>query len=94
MLRLYANENFPVETVHLLRALGYDIKTTHESGKSNLGIPDEEVLEYAISDTRAVITINRRDFIRLHKNNRYTLELLFVPKMTISKISLLVFTKL
>ncbi len=69
MVKLYANENFPLETVLILRQLGYDILTTHEAGKSNLKIPDEEVLDYAISEKRAIITVNRKDFIRLHRAN-------------------------
>jgi predicted nuclease of predicted toxin-antitoxin system len=69
MLKLYANENFPLETVLILRNLGYDVLTTHEMGKSNLSIPDEEVLAFAISESRAILTINRKDFMRLHRLN-------------------------
>ena len=69
MAKLYANENFPVETVTILRKLGYDILTTHEAGNSNLKISDEEVLAYAIAEKRAIITVNRKDFIRLHRAN-------------------------
>ena len=69
MLKLYANENFPLETVLILRNIGYDVLTTHEIGKSNLGIPDEDVLDSAISENRAVLTVNRKDFMRLHRLN-------------------------
>jgi predicted nuclease of predicted toxin-antitoxin system len=69
MVRLYANENFPIAAVHILRNFGYDVITTHEVGQSNLRIPDENVLIYAISEKRAVITVNRKDFIRLHRSN-------------------------
>jgi uncharacterized protein with PIN domain len=69
MLRLYANENFPLETVQVLRKMGYDVLTTHEMGKSNLSIPDEDVLAFAISENRAIVTINRKDFMRLHRLN-------------------------
>ena len=69
MLKLHANENFPLETVQFLRNLGYDVLTTHEIGKSNLRIPDEDVLTFAISENRAILTINRKDFIRLHRLN-------------------------
>jgi predicted nuclease of predicted toxin-antitoxin system len=68
-MKLYANENFPIETVLILRNLGYDVLSTHESGKSNLKIPDEEVLTFAISEQRAIITLNRKDFRRLHRLN-------------------------
>ena len=67
MARLYANENFPVDVVRELRALGHDVLTTHDVGRSNQGIEDDAVLRYAIDNDRCVITINRRDFIRLHR---------------------------
>lgn len=67
MARLYSNENFPAPVVEALRALGHDVLTTHEAGKSGLAIPDDEVLEFAISENRAVITLNRKHFVRLHR---------------------------
>ena len=69
MLKLYANENFPLETVQILRNLGYDVVTTHEMGNANLIIPDDAVLAFAISENRAILTINRKDFKRLHRIN-------------------------
>lgn len=69
MIKLYANENFPVETVVILRSLGYDILSTHDVGQSNLKIPDEEVLAFAIVEKRAIITVNRKDFKRLHHSS-------------------------
>jgi len=30
-------------------------------------VPDEEVLAFAIKRNRAVVTLNRKDFIRLHR---------------------------
>lgn len=68
MAKLYANENFPVEVVLRLRALGHDVLTTHEMGKSNRGIEDDEVLRFAVSEGRCMITINRKDFMRLHRD--------------------------
>lgn len=41
--------------------------TTRDAGKANEGIPDEEVLEFACQEGRAVLTHNRKDFIRLHR---------------------------
>jgi hypothetical protein len=67
MSRLYANENFPAEVVKHLRELGHDVLTTHEVGKSNQAIEDDAVLRFAIGMDRCVITINRKDFIRLHR---------------------------
>ncbi len=68
MAKLYANENFPVQTVEELRRLGHDVLTTHESGKSNQGIDDGTVLQFAATEGRCVVTINRKDFIRLHRS--------------------------
>lgn len=66
MHRLYADENFPAQTVSALRRLGYDVLTCVEAGQANQRIVDELVLETATKDGRAVITQNRFDFIRLH----------------------------
>ncbi|MCL1467259.1 DUF5615 family PIN-like protein [Argonema galeatum] len=67
MARIYADENFPLPIVELLRAFGHDVLTSREAGKSGFGIPDEEVLAFAISNNRAVLTRNWGDFIRLHR---------------------------
>lgn len=66
MASLYANENFPAAVVEGLRALGHDVLTTHEVGKSNQRIEDDAVLRFAIEMNRCIITINRKDFIKLH----------------------------
>lgn len=67
MARLYANENFPRPVVVHLTHLGHDILTTQETGRAGEGVPDHDVLAFAVSDERAVITYNRSDFIRLHR---------------------------
>lgn len=69
MARLYADEMFPRKVSDLLRTMGHDVLTVQEAGKANLGIPDEEVLNFAIGDHRTVITLNRQDFIKLHRNS-------------------------
>lgn len=66
MARLYADENFSQRVVELLRAFGHDVITTREAGNAGLGISDPEVLNFATTINRAVLTFNRRDFIRLH----------------------------
>jgi predicted nuclease of predicted toxin-antitoxin system len=63
---LYANENFPLQGVRALRDLGHDVLTTMETGKAGQAIPDSEVLALATESGRIVVTLNRRDFIRLH----------------------------
>ncbi|WP_325052189.1 DUF5615 family PIN-like protein [Dulcicalothrix desertica] len=63
MISFYTDENFPFPVVEFLRAFGYDVLTAKEAGNANQKIPDENVLAYAISKERTVLTRNRRDFI-------------------------------
>lgn len=67
MLHLYANENFPLPVVEELRGFGYDVLTTYESGRAGIAIPDEEVLAFSVTEARVLFTINRKHFIRLHR---------------------------
>ena len=69
MARIYANENFYRPVVARLRELGHDMLTSLEAGRANKKVPDEEVLEFAIAEKRAVLTLNRRHFGRLHLTN-------------------------
>ena len=64
--RLYSNENFDRRVVDELRRLGHDVLTSLEAGRANQRIPDEDVIAYAKSVGRAVITFNRLHFKRLH----------------------------
>jgi hypothetical protein len=63
---LYSNENFPLPVVRLLSERGHDVLTTLDAGKAGAAIPDADVLGFATKLGRAVLTLNRRDFIRLH----------------------------
>jgi hypothetical protein len=65
--KLYSNENFPLPVVVELRHLGHDVLTTAEAGKAEQAIPDDEVLAFATERERAVLTINRKHFIALHR---------------------------
>ena len=67
MARLYSNENFPFPVVMKLRELGHDVLTVLEAGKSDQAIEDDEVLAFATERGRAVLTINRKHFIALHR---------------------------
>jgi len=69
MARIYSNENFPLPAVEKLRALGHDVLTIQEAGKADQALPDAEVLKFAAKENRAVLTLNRRHFIRLHREN-------------------------
>lgn len=48
--------------------LGHDVLTTREAGNAGQAMPDHEVLDFATRSGRAVLTLNRRDFIRLHRS--------------------------
>ena len=63
MARLYTDEDFSYPVIQRLRQLSHDIFTAYEAGQ---GIKDEAVLAFAIAAGRAVLTFNRRHFIRLH----------------------------
>jgi predicted nuclease of predicted toxin-antitoxin system len=69
MARLYSNENFPLPVVERLRELGHDVLTSFDAGNANQGILDPEVLTFAISQSRCLLTLNRKDFVRLHREN-------------------------
>lgn len=69
MALLYSNENFPKPVVEELRRLGHDVLTVLEAGKAEQAIDDDEVLAFAVSLGRAVLTLNRKHFIRLHREN-------------------------
>ena len=40
----------------------------HETGKSGQAVTDDDVLEMAIAEARAVLTLNRKHFIQLHRH--------------------------
>lgn len=67
MALLYTNENFPQPAVEELRRLGHDVLTTHDAGNSNASIPDDDVVTFAHAQGRTVVTLNKRDFIKLHR---------------------------
>jgi len=66
MARLYANENFPLPVIEELRRLGHDVLTIHETGQAGQAISDEAVLAFARAEGRALLTLNRKHFVRLH----------------------------
>lgn len=67
MARFYANENFPLPVVQELRLFGHDVLTSADSGKTGQSIPDEDVLSFATTQGRAVLTLNRKHFVRMHR---------------------------
>ena len=66
MARLYADEDFSYPAVEELRRLGHDVLTAQDAGEGGRARTDEEVLAFGTAQGRAVVTFNRRHFIRLH----------------------------
>lgn len=67
MARLLADENFPFPVTQELRRLGDDVVTLEDLGKVDQRLSDDVVLALATEQDRAVLTINRRHFVRLHQ---------------------------
>ncbi len=67
MARIYSNENFPLDIVTRLRQKGHDVLTSYEAGQANQKIPDAAVVAFATQENRIVITLNRDDFVCLHR---------------------------
>ena len=58
--RLYFDEDADARLAEALRRCGYDVETTVEAGL--LEASDEEQLAYAVSQQRALVTHNIKDF--------------------------------
>ena len=69
MASFYADEQFPVQVTELLRNLGHDVLTVQEAGNANQRIPDDQVLAFSVGQARSILTVNRIDFIRLHRRD-------------------------
>jgi Domain of unknown function (DUF5615) len=69
MARLFADENFPLPTVQALRRLGHDVVSVADVGRGGQRWSDPEVLQFARGDGRILLTLNRKDFLRLHRSN-------------------------
>jgi hypothetical protein len=67
MAKLYLDENVDAELCDLLIAYGHDVVSVFKAGKS--GDSDEAVMTFASNENRAVVTHNRRHFLRLHKTH-------------------------
>ena len=65
-MALYADENFPLRVVEELRRLGIDVLTVYEDGRANQALTDQAILARAIELGRAIVTLDRQDFKRLH----------------------------
>jgi hypothetical protein len=68
-MRFLADENFPFPVVEALRSFGYDVLTLSDLGKAGQAVTDVAVLKLASDDSRAVLTLNRKHFVRLHQSS-------------------------
>lgn len=59
-IEFYLDEDVSMLVADLIRARGFVIKTTQESGQG--GRSDEEQLKYAVSRKATLVTHNRADF--------------------------------
>ncbi len=66
MARFYSNENIALQVVEEMRRLGHDVLTSLDAGNANAAVPDPEVLSFASSRERILLTHNRRHFLQLH----------------------------
>jgi hypothetical protein len=64
--RLFADENFPFPVVEAPRRIGHDVVTVADAGSAGQALTDRSILALATADQRAVVTLNRRHFVRLH----------------------------
>ena len=67
MARFYSNESIAAQVVTEPRRLGRDVPTSLEAGKANAAVPDSEVLAYASTADRILLSNNRRHFLRIHQ---------------------------
>ncbi len=56
MIKILANENFPIASVKYLENEGFDIMYI---GYEHAGITDKEVMDLAIADDRLIVTFDR-----------------------------------
>ncbi len=66
MALFYSNENIALQVVTELRRRGHDVLTSLEAGNANTCVPDPDVLAFAVSRRRILVTHNRRHFLQLH----------------------------
>jgi dihydroorotase-like cyclic amidohydrolase len=62
---IYTDEDVHARLAAEIRERGFDAVSTFEKGNDTLG--DEEQLEYAASQGRAILTHNQQDFAPLHE---------------------------
>lgn len=62
-MKFFTDENISLRVADLLRGRGVEAISVHESGMA--GASDLEIMEFAASNGRCVVTRNRDDFLAL-----------------------------
>jgi uncharacterized protein with PIN domain len=57
------NENLSDEIAQRLRMNGVDVVSSHETGMDTKD--DDAQMQFAVSQGRAIVTINKKDFVRI-----------------------------
>ncbi len=87
-IRLYLDEMIPVVLAAVLCQYGYDVLTAKEANMC--GKSDEDQLAFAVSNRRAIITFNIKDFVLLHQSwlseGKEHFGIIVSPEMRISKL--------
>ena len=81
-MRYFLDEDLPQEIAVIARNLGIAVTSCHEIDRN--GFTDEEQLQYAAGEGRAIVTINGAHFValtsRFYEEQRPRAGVLIVPK--------------
>ena len=87
-IKLYTDEDIFGQVAPQLRRRSYDVLSTPEAG--NLELSDQEQLEFAVFQRRAILTFNRGDFSQLHYEylaaERQHYGIIVSPQMSIGRV--------
>lgn len=87
-VRLYLDEMIPAGLAVVLREYGYDVLSAKEANM--FGKSDEEQLGFAVSNGRAIVTFNIKDFVLLHQSwlseGKEHFGIIVSPEIRISKL--------
>lgn len=64
-IRLYLDEDIPIQLAKALRQRGVDVLTTQEAEMAES--TDEQQVAFAAENQRAILTHNKRDFVVIHR---------------------------